>query len=109
MSYASESEKVNVSFVKAAKYVWDKFFFDPVIRAGIIRLEENNPGKTPFDSVYKLEAIGQKVKGNAKLAWVIHALADLCKAGLATSGELSQQALTGKGRRCSRRPLLHSF
>ena len=66
---------------------------------GIIKLEENNPGKTPFDRVYKLEAIGQKIKGPAKLAWVIHALADLCQAGMATAGELSQQALTGKGRR----------
>ena len=97
VDFASESEKMITAFIKAARYVWDRFFHEDDIRNAIIDLEEGAPGKTPFDSVYKLESIAMKVKGPSRLSWVIHGLADLCAAGLAQSGELSNNALTGKG------------
>ena len=55
-------------------------------------------GKTPFDSVYKLEAIGQKAKSPDKIAWCVEMLGDMIQSGVIAVGELSVPGLTGKGR-----------
>jgi hypothetical protein len=96
VKFAGQSEAVSVTFARAALVVWDRLLADDVLRAMIIAVEENLTGKSPFDSVYKLEAIVSKGRGPDGTRWLVTGLADLVEDGMATPGELSVRNLTGK-------------
>lgn len=55
---------------------------------------------SPWDSVYKLEALGKKagrVRDPNKLVWFVHAISDMMEFHGITAGEFSLAQLSGKG------------
>lgn len=97
VAFSSSSEKVTLSFVRAALVVWDKLLCHDVLRSMIVHVEETLAGRSPFDSVYKMEAIITKAKDIGKISWCVAALADMVQDHLCGPGELSVRNLTGKG------------
>ena len=76
----------------------EKILTNEDLLKAVVDVEEKAVGKTPFDSVYKLEAIAQKAKVPDKIAWCIEYLSWLVARELCTPGELSVANLNGKGR-----------
>ena len=98
VDFANSSEKIEARFVRSAMYVYEKIFSNDELLEAVVNIEENAVGKTPFDSVYKLEAIAQKAKIADKITWCIEYLAWLVTRGQCSPGELSVANLNGKGR-----------
>ena len=98
VDFANSSEKIEARFVRSAFFVYEKIFSNDDLLEAVINIEENAVGKTPFDSVYKLEAIAQKAKMPDKISWCIEYLAWLVTRGQCSPGELSVANLNGKGR-----------
>ena len=98
VDFANSSEKIEARFVRSAMYVYEKIFSNDELLEAVVNIEESAVGKTPFDSVYKLEAIAQKAKIADKITWCIEYLAWLVTRGQCSPGELSVANLNGKGR-----------
>ena len=98
VDFANSSEKIEARFVRSAMYVYEKIFSHDELLEAVVNIEESAVGKTPFDSVYKLEAIAQKAKIADKITWCIEYLAWLVTRGQCSPGELSVANLNGKGR-----------
>ena len=98
VDFANSSEKIEARFVRSAFFVYEKIFSNDELLEAVVNIEENAVGKTPFDSVYKLEAIAQKAKMPDKISWCIEYLAWLVTRGQCSPGELSVANLNGKGR-----------
>ena len=98
VDFAGSSEKIEARFVRSATYVHEKILTNEDLLKAVVDVEEKAVGKTPFDSVYKLEAIAQKAKVPDKIAWCIEYLSWLVARELCTPGELSVANLNGKGR-----------
>ena len=94
---ASTTEAVTVGFIDAAVTVWNRCLADEAVRSMVLDVEKTLHTKTPFDSVYKLEAIVKKGGTEAGVKWIIASIADAILDGKITSAEFSLKALSGKG------------
>eukprot|EP00959_Pyramimonas_sp_CCMP1952_P098129 2051243-Pyramimonas_sp.AAC.1 len=98
---SSAGEKFTDGFVDAALTVYFRVLADDECRAIIMDAENTWGKRTPWDSVYKLEAIakkcGQREQGVINLRWVLHGVTDLVTNGYQPASAFSARALSGKG------------
>ncbi len=95
---ASSSETFSESFFETALYVWEQALRVESIRDIVLAVEEKFQKKTPFDSVYKLEAFIQKGRTAPRIAWCFGYCNDILHEDGVTPGELSIPGLTGKAK-----------
>ena len=94
---ATTSDAVTVSFCDTAIKVWDRMLGNQHVRDRILAAEQQFGKSTPFDSVYKLEAICTKGKTTEQCLWLVNHMVDVITDGLAQTQEFSHRTLTGKG------------
>ena len=95
----SSGEAVTHAFVDSALRIHATVLAHDGVRQLLLLAEEHFGKKTPWDSIYKLDALQRKTKqdGN-KMAIILASVADAVLMGKVTPAELSIQALTGKHR-----------
>eukprot|EP00969_Alexandrium_andersonii_P057969 2554201-Alexandrium_andersonii.AAC.1 len=75
---ADHTDEISESFVKVTLRVWQTIYMVPAAKKIILEADEEFGSQaTPFDSVYKLEAISQKVANESELVWVLEGLTDM--------------------------------
>ena len=73
-------------------------FFTPEVLNRVLQAEQNlGSHKTPFDSLYKFEAISRKTSDVHQRLWCIDTIVDMVSEAPAVRGELSSRSLSGKG------------
>ena len=99
---SSMGEKITVGFVDSALTVWDRLLADPVCRQLIMQTEDHWGKRTPWDSVYKLEAVikkrgrpGEVALGN--LRWSLSAVTDTILNETSVPQFFTVRMLQGKG------------
>ncbi len=99
---SSMGESINVAFIDAAMTVWDRMCQDDECRTMLLQAEDRWGKQTPWDSVYKLEAVIKKCGRPGPIAtrnirWTLAAIEDLILDHQCVPGQLSVRALSGKG------------
>jgi len=91
-------ESITESYVSVAVQVYNGMIAVEPIMNALLLAERLFNKKSPFDSVYKLQAIMQKCKGNHSLmAFVVTHVIDTIRNGLSTAGEYVHRTMVGKG------------
>ncbi|CAK0827204.1 unnamed protein product, partial [Prorocentrum cordatum] len=92
---AESSESVSTTFITQAIRVHKSVLAHPDLRKFLLECDDRDGAKNPFDSVAKIEAINQKIKGVSDMKWVFHSLYDSWKCGY-LGGSISERALKGQ-------------
>lgn len=83
-------------FLETAMKVWDRLLSFPECRQVVLEAENEFGKGTPFDSVYKLEAIIQKAKTPSLSAWCLEHIIDLVRNKKTTAPEFAVRTMTGR-------------
>lgn len=93
---ASSSEAVTESFCDTAVKVYNTILSKEQLR--VIVASCDGFKRSPFDSIYKLEAVINKTRSSdTYMCWCLAYIAESVLVGLADAGEFSIRNLTGKG------------
>ncbi|CAK0793873.1 unnamed protein product [Prorocentrum cordatum] len=91
-------EPISETYAKTAVAVYKAMILDTDVRQALIHSEKHFNKKSPFDSIYKLEAIMSKCKNNgAVMSFVINHITDTVLNGLTSPGEYAHRTMVGKG------------
>ncbi|CAK0904040.1 unnamed protein product, partial [Prorocentrum cordatum] len=93
---AKSSEPISVSFVDAVFTIWKRAMGVPHLKALVMRFE-TELSRSPWDSIYKLEAVVKRCSTTANITWALSVLFDALKNGLLTAPEIALRQLQGKG------------
>ncbi len=94
------SDPVTPGFVDTALTVFHRVISDPETQALIVDAEGRWGKQSPWNSVYKLEALAKKLgpKGDvARLRWMVAAVNDMALSDQVPLSELTVRTLSGKG------------
>ena len=96
------SESITTSYIDAALTVYDRLLSIDEAKAIVLDAEERWGVKSPWDSVYKLEAVIKKCgraspQTTKKLLWVLGCVTDTVLYLELSPGQISVRALSGKG------------
>jgi hypothetical protein len=99
------SERIDREYIDVCLVIYDRLLTIPVVRDEILGADETLGRKTPFDSIYKLEAVARRAmpkRGSAAVAvdkayFLVKGLCDYVQNGDYSGAELSVRALSGKG------------
>ena len=93
---AKTSEPVVTDYVTACIMVYEKAFKYPEVQQSVAWCDEKFGTKSPFDSVYKMQAILRKCKDKReKVIWIFQAIIDQLKAGVVKVKDLTMTLLFG--------------
>ena len=105
----ASSEKVTHGFVDSANVVWECMLRHVGLQQLVVASEEQFGKGTPFDSVYKLEAIVRKADRDIDaIMWQLTSIVDLVLNQEAAAKDFSIKVLTGKGCKNNRGSLCQS-
>ncbi|CAK0886121.1 unnamed protein product, partial [Prorocentrum cordatum] len=95
------AEAISPGMVDASMTVWNRLLCDPECRSVVMEAESFWGKHTPWDSVYKLEAVVKKVGRSdtsfTNARWILHAVSDEIKNGTHHQSYFSVRMLSGKG------------
>ena len=92
---AESSESVSTAFIIQALRVHKSVLSQPELRKFLLECDDRDGVKNPFDSIAKIDAVNQKVKGANDMKWVFNSLYDSWKCGY-LGDSISERALQGK-------------
>ncbi|CAK0909905.1 unnamed protein product [Prorocentrum cordatum] len=92
---APNSEKISETYVDACFTVGARLMSN--VQTQKIVVEADSSGTTPFDSIYKYEAVVKRAQSGNLTHWCTAGLRDLVTAKMTTAGEISLRQLTGRG------------
>ena len=70
------AEKITEKYCEVALKVHDNIFAIPHVKTVIFSMEERYNHKSPFNSLYRMKAIVDRVKDPAMLVWVFNCIDD---------------------------------
>ena len=76
------AEKITEKYCEIALKVHDNLFAIPHVKTVIFSMEERYNHKSPFNSLYRMKAIVDRVKDPAMLVWVFNCIEDGYKCGI---------------------------
>ncbi|CAK0895676.1 unnamed protein product [Prorocentrum cordatum] len=92
---APNSEKISETYVDACFTVGARLMSNAQTQKIVV--EADSSGTTPFDSIYKYEAVVKRAQSGNLIHWCTAGLLDLVTAKMTTAGEISLRQLTGRG------------
>ena len=94
---AKSSDPVTENFVDISAKIWTHMLQKESLRTVLLAAEEEFGKNNPLNAVTKLDAVMSKNKSADGLLWVLQSLFDLIRQGVASPGDFSLRALSGKG------------
>ena len=95
VTLAKGAEAIKPSYVDAIFTVWGRIMDHPEAKALVLKCEHELP-QSPWDSIYKLEAIVKRCSTHSGIVWALASLYDAIKNGLVTAAELAVRQLQGR-------------
>jgi hypothetical protein len=92
----SSGEALSTDWMKAALAVWSQLLSIPSVKELMLGSEEVFGKRSPFDSVYKLEAILRRVASNEAAVFVVQTMIDRALNPRMGSTAMNLANLTGK-------------
>ena len=87
-------------YICTVLYVYTNLMANDTARHEVMRMENKYGKRTPWDSVYKLEALVKRFVASAHdmkiLSWMLHSIADGMDSGDLASNDLSGNAIAGR-------------
>ena len=91
---ARGSEPIKTGYVDAVFTVWSRIMDHADSRELVLKFE-TELAQSPWDSIYKLEAIVKRCSTHGYIVWALSSLFDAIKTGLVTAPELAVRQLEG--------------
>lgn len=93
---ASSSEEIKEGFIDACLTVWHRAACDASVRRLIVSADSAFV-PSPFDSIYKLEAVVKRCGSLSNIRWALAGIVDMIKFHNVCSAEFVMKKYTGRG------------